>query len=218
VWLGVAAEVWRRRTGLAERLARRALRSPGLARALVTTPSLLLGWVIASAVVLAAGMFATLRTGTPFVAVLAPAVAAAGIAYAYGPGIDPAWELSQSMAVSDRMVLLVRVLAVFALNAVLGLAASAASGTAAAVTFGWLIPMTALSALALAAAAVARSANAGVATGLAAWAITVLSVQSASGQVATAVASPVLVLPYLAVAAACGAIAWFATRIPKGTS
>jgi len=218
VWLGVAAEVWRRRPGLAERLTGRALRSPGLARALVTTPSLLLGWVVASAVVLAAGMFATLGTGMPFVALFAPAVAAAGIAYAYGPGIDPAWELSQSMAVSDRIVLLVRALAVFALNAALGLAASAASGAAADVTFGWLVPMTAVSALALAAATVTRSANAGVAAGLAAWAITVLSVRSASGQVTTAVASSPLVLPYLAVATACGAIAWFATRIPKGTS
>jgi hypothetical protein len=218
VWIGVAAAVWRRSPGRAERLAGRALRSPGLARALVTTPSLLLGWVIASAVVLAAGMFATLGTGTPFVALFAPAVAATGIAYAYGPGIDPAWELSQTMAVSDRMVLLVRVLAVFALNAALGLAASAASGSAAAVTFGWLVPMTAVSALGLAVATVTRSANAGVAAGLTAWVITVLSVHSASGQVTPAVASPGLVLPYLAAAAAFGAIAWFATRIPKGTS
>ena len=218
VWLGVAAEVWRRRPGPVERLAGRALRSPGLARALVTTPSLLLGWVIASAVVLVAGMFATLGTGTPYVALFAPAVAAGGIAYAYGPGIDPAWELSQSMAVSHRMVLLVRVLAVFALNAALGLAASAASGVAATVTFGWLIPMTAVSALALAAATVARSANVGVTAGLAAWAITVLSVHSASGQITPAVASSALVLPYLAVAAVGGAIAWFATRIPRGTT
>ena len=218
VWLGVAAEVWRRRPGPAERLAARALRSPGLARALVTTSSLLPGWLIATAIVLAVGMFATLGTGTPYVALFAPAVAAAGIAYAYGPGVDPAWELSQSMAVSDRMVMLVRVLAVFGLNAVLGLAASAASGTAAAVTFGWLVPMTAVSALALAAATVTRSANAGVAAGLAAWAITVLSVYTASGQLATAVVSSALVLPYLAVAVAGGAIAWLATRIPKGTS
>ena len=218
VWLGVAAEVWRRRPGPVERLAGRALRSPGLARALVSTPSLLAGWVIASAAVLAAGIVATRGTGTPFVALFAPAVAATGIAYAYGPGIDPAWELSQSMAVSYRMVLLVRALTVFALNAALGLAASAASGVAAAVTFGWLVPMTAVSALALAAATVTRSANVGAAAGLAAWAITVLSVHSASGQVTAAVASSALVSPYLAVAAVCGAIAWFATRIPKGTS
>ena len=56
------------------------------------------------------------------------------------------------MAISDRMVLLVRALAVFGLNAALGLAASAASGAAAAVTFGWLVPMTAICALALATA------------------------------------------------------------------
>jgi len=218
VWLGVAAEVWRRRPGRLERVAGRLLRSPGLARALLTTPSLLVPWLIASVVVLGAGAAATLGTGEPLVALLAPAVAAAGIAYAYGPGIDPAWELSQSMAVSDRMVLLVRAVAVFALNAALGLAASAASGAAAAVTFGWLIPMTAVSALALAAATLARSANVGVAAGLAGWLITVLSGQAANGQFAAAVTDSALVLPYLAFAACCGALVLYATRTPRGSS
>ena len=218
VWLGVAAEVWRRRPGPLERLAAQLLRSPGLARALVTTPSLLLGWVIATAVVLVAGTAATWGTGTPYVALLAPAVAAAGIAYAYGPGIDPAWELSRSMAVSDRMVLLVRTLAVFALNATLGLAASVASGAAAAVTFGWLVPMTTVCALALAAATVTRSAEVGVAAGLAGWAITVLSGKAIDGRFTVAVTDSALVLPYLAAALCCGAIVLFATRIPKGTS
>ena len=41
VWTEVAAEVWRRRPGPLERAAGRLLRSPGLARALVATPSLL---------------------------------------------------------------------------------------------------------------------------------------------------------------------------------
>jgi hypothetical protein len=218
VWLGVAAQVWRREPGPLERAARRLLRSPGLALALVTTPSLLMGWLIATGVVLLAGVGATLGTGTPFVPLLAPAVAGAGIAYAYGPGIDPAWELSRSMAVSDRMVLLVRALAVFGLNAALGLAASAAAGTAAAVTFGWLVPMTAVCALALAAATVARSANVGVVVGLAGWAIVVLAGQSASGRITAVITDSFLVLPYLAFAAVCAAIAWAATRIPRGTS
>ena len=218
VWLGVVAEVWRRRPGPLERTARRLLRSPGLARALVTTPSLLLGWVIATVVVLLAGVAASLRTGTPWVALLAPAVAAAGIAYAYGPGIDPAWELSQSTAVSDRMVLLVRALAVFALNAALGLAASAASGAAAAVTFGWLVPMTAVCALALATAALTRSANVGVAAGVAGWVIAVLSGYADGRQITTAVTDSALVLPYLAFAACCGAVVLFVTRTPRGSS
>jgi len=218
VWTGVAAEVWRRRPGPAERLAAWLLRSPGLARALVTTPSLLLGWVIATVVVLAAGAAATLGTGTPYVALLAPAVAGAGIAYAYGPGIDPAWELAQSMTVSDRMVLLVRALAVFGLNAAVGLAASAASGSAAAVTFGWLVPMTAVCALALAAATVSRSANVGVAAGISGWAITVLAGQASDGRLTAAITDSSLFLPYLAFAACCGAVAWYATRIPRGAS
>jgi hypothetical protein len=218
VWVGIAAHVWRRDPGLAERAAGRLLRSPGLARALVTTPSLLLGWVIGTAVVLAVGALATVGTGTPYVALAAPAVAGAGIAYAYGPGIDPAWELSCSMAVSDRMVLLVRALAVFGLNAALGLAASAASASAAPVTFGWLIPMTAICALALAAATVTRSANAGVAAGLGAWVIAVLSGPAAGGGFTTAVTGPALFLPYLAVALCCGAIVIYATRIPRGTA
>ena len=218
VWTGVAAEVWRRAPGPLERLAGWLLRSPGLARALLTTPSLLLPWLIASAAVLGAGAAATLSTGQPLVALLAPAVAGAGIAYAYGPGIDPAWELSRSMAVSDRMVLLVRALGVFALDAVLGIAAAAASGTAAGITFGWLVPMTAVSALALAAATLARSANVGVAAGLAGWAITVLSGQAAAGRFTAAVSDSALVIPYLAFAACCAAVVVYATRIQRGTS
>ena len=219
VWISVAAQVWRREPGWLERTAGRLLRSPGLARALPITPSLLLPWLLTSIAVLAAGAAATTDSGQPLVALLAPGVAAAAIAYAYGPGMDPAWELSCSMAVSDRMVLLVRALAVFAVNAVLGLAASAvsASGAAAAVTFGWLIPMTAVCAFALAVATVARSANAGAAAGVAAWLIIVLCGRVASGHFAAAVTDTVLFLPYLAIGAGCAAVALYATRIPRGT-
>jgi hypothetical protein len=219
VWISVAAQVWRRQPGWLERTAGRLLRSPGLARALLTTPSLLLPWLLTSIAVLAAGAAATTDSGQPLVALLAPAVAAAAIAYAYGPGMDPAWELSCSMAISDRMVLLVRALTVFAVNAVFGLVASAvsASGAAAAVTFGWLIPMTAVCAFALAVATAARSANAGAAAGVAAWLITVLSGRVATGHFAAAVTDTVLFLPYLAIGAGCAAIALYATRIPRGT-
>jgi hypothetical protein len=222
VWISVAAQVWRRQPGALERTAARLLRSPGLARALLTTPSLLLPWLIASVVVLAAGAAATLSSGQPLVALLAPAVAAAAIAYSYGPGVDPAWELSCSMAVSDRMVLLARALAVFAVNAALGLAASAvsaatASGAAAAVTFGWLVPMTAVCAFALAVATVTRSASAGAAAGVAAWLIIVLSGRVASGHFADAATDTALFLPYLAIGAVCAAVALYATRIPRGT-
>ena len=161
VWTGVAAQVWRRRPGPLERAAGWLLRSPGLARALVATPSLLLAWIIATVVVLFAGAGATLATGTPYVALLAPAVA---------------------------------------------------------LTFGWLVPMTAVCALALAVATLSRSAIVGVAAGVAGWVIAVLSGAAAGGQLTTAVTDSALVLPYLASAACCGAVVLYATRIPRGTS
>jgi hypothetical protein len=212
VWTGVAAEVWRRHPGWAERTAARLLRSPGLARALVTTPSLLLPWLLSTAAVFGVGALVSLGPGQPLVCLVAPAAAAVGIAFAYGPGIDPAWELSSSCAVSDRMVLLTRAVTVFALNAVLGLVASAASGAAAALTFGWLIPMTAASALALAVAVAARSAIVGAGAGVAAWAITVLVSQNVSGAVTASVTSVDAYLPYLLVAACCTAIVGYTTR------
>ena len=218
VWIGVAGEVWRRRPGPVERVAAKLLRSPGLARALLTTPSLLVPWLVASVAVLGAGAAATFGTGQPIVSLLAPAVAAAGIGYAYGPGIDPAWELSASMAISERMVLLARALVVFAVYSLLGLAASAASGVAAALTFGWLIPMTLVSALALAAATVARSANVGVTAGLCGWTIMVLSWRAADGRFTAAITytAPRATL-YLVLTACCCITAVCAPRMRKGT-
>lgn len=175
VWIGVAAETLVRQTGGVERLAIWALRSPGLARAVVTTPSLVLSWLLASAVVLGVGVLATAGSGEPWFALVAPVLAGIGVAYAYGPGIDPVFELSQSMAISDRIVLLARVLVVFGLNALTGLLATLVTASATGLTFGWLLPMTTVAALALAASTVSRSANVGVGAALGGWAIIVVA-------------------------------------------
>jgi hypothetical protein len=209
VWSGVAAEAWASPVGRVERLAGRLLGSPGLARALVNTPSLVLSWVLASALVLGIGVMVTRQTEQPWVALLAPALAGIAISYAYGPGVDPAWELSQTMAVSDRQVLLVRVFAVFGLNMVLGLVASLGAAQAVGITLGWLAPMAMVSALALAAATTAKSANVGVAIGLAGWAIAVLASGRGTEDVAAAVSRPALVPVYLAFAlAGVGVTLW----------
>jgi hypothetical protein len=233
VWTGVAAEVWRRRPGAVERLATRLLRSPGLARALLTTPSLLLPWLISTAVVFAVGGVINLAGGQPLVWLLAPGLAAVGIAYAYGPGVDQAWELACSMPVSDRMVLLVRAVGVFAANALIGLVISAISygvhagwgtpGTAAAqaqavtVTFAWLLPMTAVCALTLAVAVLGRSAGAGALAGVLAWGATVLASRGTSGAFTAAVTDSTIYLPYVAVAACAAIVVVYATRTPRGT-
>jgi hypothetical protein len=216
VWTAVAAEVWRRHPGWLERTAARVLRSPGLARALLTTPSLLVPWLVSTVVVFGAGALLRLGPGQPAVWLLAPALAAVGIAYAYGPGVDPAWELGYSMAVSERMILLTRAVAVFAVNAVLGLAASAASGAVASLTFGWLLPMTAICGLTLAVAVAARSATVGAVGGVAAWVITVLANQTASGQLTATVTDTETYLPYLAAAACAAAVVAYVTRPQRG--
>jgi hypothetical protein len=232
VWTGVAAEVWRRHAGPVERLAARLLRSPGLARALLTTPSLLLPWLISTVVIFGVGAMINLAGGEPLVWLLAPGIAAIGIAYAYGPGVDPAWELASSMPVSDRMVLLVRAVAVFAVNACLGLVVSGicywatahnvhgvgghSAAAAAAVTFAWLIPMTAVCALTLAVAVVARSASAGALTGVFAWGTTVLVSRASAGAFTAAVTDTATYLPYLAVAACAAAVIGYTTRNTRG--
>jgi hypothetical protein len=198
VWTGVASETWTDPVSLVERLVGRMLRSPGLARALVTTPSLVLSWIVASAVVLSIGVVMTRTTGTAWVALLAPALAGIGIAYAYGPGIDPAFELSESMAITNREVLLVRGLTVFAVYGALGLIASLFTAMATGITLGWLVPMTTVSALALAAATLARSANVGVAIGLAGWGLVVLGSAVGNQDLSTAVMRPSFIPGYLA--------------------
>jgi hypothetical protein len=238
VWTGVAAEVWRRRPGRVERLAGRLLRSPGLARALLTTPALLRPWLISTVVIFAAGALVNLAAGQSLVWLLAPGIAAIGIAYSYGPGIDPAWELACSMPVGERMVLLARALAVFALNAVLGLTVSAisylvtmhatsphsatgsatghAAAVAATITFAWLIPMTAICALTLAVAVATRSANAGAGAGIATWATAVVISRAASGAFSAAVTDTRTYLPYLAVAACAAIVVGYSTRTQRG--
>lgn len=211
VWTNVAAEVWPEPIGAIERCARRLLGSPGLARALITTPSLVLSWVLASVVVLAVGVVATQSTGEPWIALLLPALAGIGVAYAYGPGIDPAFELSQTMAVSTRMVLLTRVCAVFGLNALLGLLATLFAPGIAVLTLGWMLPMAMIAALGLAAATFARSAITGVGVALAIWGLIVLGSAYTTRDLATAVRSDALLPLYALGTLLCGALTLFMT-------
>lgn len=203
VWDRISGDVWASEPGWQERSAGWALRSPALARALVTTPSLVLSWVLASALVIVIGVL-TSHSGEPWVALLAPALAAIGVAYAYGPGIDDAYELSRTMAVPDWLILLVRILAVFALNAVLGLAASLAVPVASRVTWTWLVPMAAVCAVTLAGALFSRSALLGCLVGLGLWTAIVSAVWMRTGETTPAVTSASLLTAYALVTVAAG--------------
>ena len=211
VWTGVAAEAWATPVGLIERNVARLLGSPALARALVTTPSLVVAWMLATLVVLAVGVVLTATSGEPWFALVAPAIAGAGVACAYGPGIDPAYELSKTMALPDRLVLLVRVATVFGVNALFGLVASFVSAAAVGLTLGWLFPMAAISALGLAVATAARSANAGVAAAIGGWMLVVMAGAATLEDVSAALTADRFVPVYVALTLVCGWIALYAT-------
>lgn len=169
VWNGIASGMWATEPGPLERLASRLLRSPALARALVATPSLFVAWLLASIVIFAIGAYMTQSTNQPIVPLLAPAIAGIGVAFAYGTAADPAWELTRSMAVPERLLLLIRVVAVFVTNSVIGLVATLLTDRTADVTFLWLLPMTTVALVGLAVAIVSNSPTIGSIAALGVW-------------------------------------------------
>jgi hypothetical protein len=109
--------------------------------------------MLGTAVTLALHAPTSADTALPFVLV-APVVAAMGVAFVYGPAVDPTLEIELATPVSPRLVLLARLALVFGFDLGLGLAGSAIlSLLRAEISFwplvsAWLAPMAFLSALA----------------------------------------------------------------------
>ncbi len=114
----------------------------------------------ASTLVFVLGVLVTLaihtRSGTTLPLVLvAPIVAAVGIAFIYGPAVDPALEIELAAPTSPRLILLARLALVFGFDLALGLAGSLALALLRPgislwpLVAAWLAPMAFLSALSL---------------------------------------------------------------------
>jgi hypothetical protein len=201
VWQGVVAELDAPKPTLLERLLVAVGVRPGLARFTATTPSLRLGWLLANALVL--GLVAlplALRPAAAWpsgVLVVAPLVAAAAVAFAYGPAVDPAYEAVAATPLSPVRALLVRLAAVLIANTVLAAAVDLAlhgRGPRA----GWLLPMTAAALLAVLVAS-RWTPQIGAAAGMGAW-LLVLAGWKASHQPATSLTGPGAQLAYAVVA------------------
>jgi hypothetical protein len=133
----------------------------------------------ASLLVLVLGVPVTLSGGAiggSYLAVIAPLVAAAGVAFLYGPAADPPLELALSTPTSPRLVLLARLTLVFGFDLALALGVSAllavlgaAPGGMGALVVRWLGPMLLLSALSLSVALRAGPAT-GMSVSLGLWA------------------------------------------------
>jgi hypothetical protein len=170
-WEGVTAELDAPRPSLLERLLVAVGVRPGLARFTATTPSLRLGWLLANALVLLLlALPMALRpvaTWPPAVLLAAPLVAAAAVAFAYGPAVDPAYEAVAATPLSPVRALLVRLAAVLVANTLLAGAVDLALGGRGPGA-GWLLPMTAAALLAVLVAS-RWSPQVGAAAGMGAW-------------------------------------------------
>jgi hypothetical protein len=117
-----------------------------LARLLGATPALRLSWLVACAGALAFAVWAATRgeVGVLVFLALAPLLPLAGVAAAYGPEVDPTYEIGLASPMRSFRLLLIRAVAVLAsTTAMAGVAALALPGlewTAAA----WLLPSLAL--------------------------------------------------------------------------
>lgn len=168
-WQGVLAELDAPPPSLVERAAVALGVRPWVARVVAATPSLSPAWLVATGLV---ALLATLLLGAePATAlspalVVAPLVAAATVAFAYGPGVDPAYDAVAVTPASPVRILLARLTAVLAADAVLVAAVGAVLGGGAGAT--WLLPMAGA---ALLAALVASRTHPGLgaAAGMAAW-------------------------------------------------
>jgi Putative zinc-finger len=144
--------------------------------------------LVASALVMALGVLvAAIPTGTAeghaanVLALVAPVVAAVGVAGVYGPRRDPAFEVVAAAPTAASLILLTRIVLVFGYDLVLALTASgvlaalgADPGGLVALVDAWLGPMALLSALALV-LAVWLGVDAAVGVALALWSLRVLA-------------------------------------------
>jgi hypothetical protein len=200
VWDGVAAELDAPRPGLLERLLVAVGVRPGLARFTATTPSLRLGWLLANALVLLlVALPMSLRPVAAWpsaVLLAAPLVAAAAVAFAYGPAVDVAYEAVAATPLSPVRALLVRLAAVLVANTLLAGAVDLALGGRGP-RAGWLLPMCAAALLAVLVASRWTPAV-GAAAGMGAW-LLVLAGWRLSHQPVTWLTGPTAQAAYAAV-------------------
>lgn len=146
----------------------------------------------ASVIIMAIGVVISLiwhtgamATGLPFI-LLAPVVAAIGIAVLYGSS-ERVWELEMTTAVPPRLLLLVRLLLVFGYDLILGLVSSLilslflADVALWSLITTWLAPMTFLAALAFLITVLSGAAEIGIIVSLGLWALQIVYLASDGG-------------------------------------
>jgi hypothetical protein len=152
-WDEIVTTISLQRTGWLERTLRRFGVAEPLARLVGVTPSLQRPWLAGVMVtVLLAMLVSHLAAGgnAALFMIVAPLLPVAGVAVAFGPGVDPTYELLVAAPVRNFDVLVARAVAVLATTVPITAVASAALPVAGWEAVAWLLPALALTALTVA--------------------------------------------------------------------
>ena len=181
MWTGVIDTVDAPSVGVVERGLQRFGVKEHVARLLAATPSLRLSWLAAEAAVLAFTAFTTHQApagpraglATLLFLTMAAFLPVAGIAAAFGPGVDPTYEIGVCAPTQSFRLLLVRAAAVLGTSIVLTSAAALALPALGWTAAAWLLPSLGLTLGTLALATYLRPLRAALAVGIA-WVSIVL--------------------------------------------
>ena len=174
VWTAIEDVLDAPQPGVVERVLLRIGVHEHVARLLAATPSLRLSWILAEAIALgtaalaAQGAAGTNRAGAslflfPMLAAVAPV---AGVAAAFGPGVDPAYEVGVAAPMRSDWLLFIRATAVLCASLVIAGVAAVALPRSDWTVAVWLIPAFGLTLATLALATWVRPIAAAVAVGL----------------------------------------------------
>ena len=196
VWARVREQAQAPAPSLVERLLTRCGVSAPDARVVSVAPSLRTSWLLGLAVTLGFVGLGTTNGGTrglAFFLLVAPLVPVAGVAFAYGPDVDPSYEVCAAVPYSAARLLLLRTAAVLATSLPLVLMAALLVPGLSWTAVSWLLPALAFTAVVLAASTWTRPTFAGVGLGIA-WACAVGA--AALDRDPYAVLAPTLLLIY----------------------
>jgi hypothetical protein len=199
VWERIQESAQAPAPGPVERLLVRLRVSAPDALLIAVAPSLRTSWLVGLAATL---VFVVLSVayggerGLAFFLLVAPLVPVAGVAFAYGPDVDPTYEVSAAAPYAGSRLLLLRTGAVLSTCLPLVLASAALLPALSWTAVAWLLPALSFTAVVLAASTWTRSTVAAVALAVV-WFGTVVT--ASFDRQPAAVLTPALLLLYAAV-------------------
>ena len=206
VWTRIQEQVQAPVPTLVERVLIRLGVSEPDALLVAVAPSLRASWLFGLAITLGfVGLSAAYggSRGLALFLLVAPLVPVAGVAFAYGPDVDPAYEVGVAVPYSAARLLLLRTSAVLATSLPLVLAAALLVPALSWTVVSWLLPALAFTAVMLAASTWTRPTVTGVGLGIV-WVCAVGS--AAIDDNPAAVLDPPLLLIYVAIGVAATAV------------